>query len=1406
MTDSQFDKIISIDNLRKAWIKVHQYAKTDEIFYDEYAYTTYSEHLEARLQDLSRELRDGIYRPSYLRYTKIPKGAGERRIYFLTPKDSIVIQAVINVIGPDFEANFIKESFGNRLNINSHESKDAYENWQEKYSEYVSVVRGFTSIGLSGWYLITDIENYYPSISKEWLIGLFRAKIDNSTFRLVELFLNIEALGDDEKEEIVKGIPPGPIYSHFFANIYLDEFDHLAQKLTLGYARYVDDICFVCNSEEAIDNAKMALLNYLERWGQKFKEKDKTVKRSIVDIEPLLDHTRKMKYATRLDIVETYEESAEDVSTVGATEKPFFRLYKIADREGDLNRLVEEAGVVLSLLKRSGADDLADVIYSLLETHPVRPSTLKAALVYLLEIENNNPSEKFRQFFLEDSHIKVPYISTVFLRLLSSFKWSDNIARDIIYLYIKDAHYLVRGNAYIALKSIGVVLDVDSFSTLLSQEKSVYAKERLIDCYPCVNGTVEKLELTEYLNHEVLSIATIRSYIQLIEQEKIGRDLINTVWAIIKDHRLKLEFYMYLYFIAATQDFLWLAKELLVHDDDHHLVIIIRPVVLEVINKLTLNTEIIKLHQFAEHLKQLGFMKEALIGYFQVASSSPEIKFPEEINKAVEVIERETGSPEWINDPKSSRYLYRHEANDTDYLCQYIEFNKQNRGLLEIISLERIKSGGFDSYEVWGKYLTGLSDAKILPKIHLGKYSETQFSCFYEFPVEYLPLSEILSDETVIASLSQSNIFQLGQDLLESIKQSGTAKFTIHSLDPFSILWSPITGKHFFIGIGASLSAGKYYCSVPGCKNASSDSEIGIASTVLNFGLLMYQLLVKHCPIVDVFSTTSKYSSVKLFDLLKELDVLPHYKMILGRLLNSDPGKRYGKISDLASDFKQANHFRKIIEKSPDLRDDEKTLVILMDFVTFRLRIISRNPTMNSNSTLTSASRMIDELANVIQYLPNNMTNLWSVGLEDKARFVEFPADSKTRKLSPEGKRLLDIAYGWEKIHRFKTSHLDQLTALPRLFLYRVLAIESLATFVGILANLNEEQYSSFQSQLTKFSETLDALFIPDENEKEIILRTTFQDYPLTITKKDLLDLQRMPRWIKSKGNLSEFIPTLRILGIFLVIISYQVKVIVDSDSKLTTSPILKNKVDDVSKLIWVLLKSLPSLDDQIRNFHSICSDDAQDHNLVESDVWLRFVDFLEFISILNPAKRKSAQVYSYQVKNYRNEADGLLEFISFRKHSLPFDTKETFISGNPALIDPDILRPVLVDVIKLENHSTKPSSVFAPLGKFTELPFKKRRIALFDIVKFANKSKDVYKAAQYLCSALIGIAIWFLAESINQTISGSPQPVISATSAIVSAIFTGIFTENAKKFINMVNPEDNDLLIRDKRNHNIKG
>ena len=67
-----FGRIGALSNLRSAWIKARHYARTEEFYFDAYAYDLFEGRLEANLAALQDELLGGTYEPRPLQQLVIP--------------------------------------------------------------------------------------------------------------------------------------------------------------------------------------------------------------------------------------------------------------------------------------------------------------------------------------------------------------------------------------------------------------------------------------------------------------------------------------------------------------------------------------------------------------------------------------------------------------------------------------------------------------------------------------------------------------------------------------------------------------------------------------------------------------------------------------------------------------------------------------------------------------------------------------------------------------------------------------------------------------------------------------------------------------------------------------------------------------------------------------------------------------------------------------------------------------------------------------------------------------------------------------------------------------------------------------------------------------------------------------
>lgn len=485
-----FEELTSIDNLRKAWVRAEYYARTQDVFYDGYAYRRFDSYLETNLRIVQHELSQGIYEPNPLRYVMIPKDDDHRKVYFASPRDSTVIQAIINVVGPMFESRFVSSSLGNRLNIDEVGSDSPYRRWQDQYNEYVTIIRSFLNMGPDAWYLITDIEDFYPTIAIGRLLGILAQTIsDERILQLLQIVLRIEAANQDNVLEPVSGLPPGVIHSHFLSNVYMAEFDDIAVRQSGRYVRYVDDICMVFGSRAALDNGESVLVNYLSQLGHQL-HPGKTLKRPIHDWRPLIEHSSKMKYATQLDLEELLDAGEDELATVSDAQRYFGKLYQFADRGGDIDNLVQEAASIVIQLKQLEAQNVADIALSLLETIRLKPSALRVVLSALLNEELPHFSERFRNL-IEKNTNDYGYFRTVFLQLLPHFATSASDLKELlISQFTSDQNYLVRAGTYYTLALLAnrgaFQISADELRTLRENEDSSFSLGPLVYCYSAV--------------------------------------------------------------------------------------------------------------------------------------------------------------------------------------------------------------------------------------------------------------------------------------------------------------------------------------------------------------------------------------------------------------------------------------------------------------------------------------------------------------------------------------------------------------------------------------------------------------------------------------------------------------------------------------------------------------------------------------------------------------------------------------------------------------------------------------------------------------------------------------------------------------------------------------------------------
>jgi retron-type reverse transcriptase len=249
-------QIIEFENLLQA----ARQAQKGKRFRDNVLEFNYN--LEQELAQLKLELEAKKYQPGAYKTFEIfePK----RRMISAAPyRDRVVHHALYKIIVPIFERTFIADTYANRVGFGTHRA-----------------LRRFTKFARSSRYILQcDIRKYFPSIDHELLKTLLRRKIkcadtlwlidtiiDNSNPQ--EPILN-HFSGDDLLTPLQrrKGLPIGNLTSQFFANVYLNGFDHFVKEelKSSKYVRYVDDFALFSDDREFLAEARPAIEKYLAK-------------------------------------------------------------------------------------------------------------------------------------------------------------------------------------------------------------------------------------------------------------------------------------------------------------------------------------------------------------------------------------------------------------------------------------------------------------------------------------------------------------------------------------------------------------------------------------------------------------------------------------------------------------------------------------------------------------------------------------------------------------------------------------------------------------------------------------------------------------------------------------------------------------------------------------------------------------------------------------------------------------------------------------------------------------------------------------------------------------------------------------------------------------------------------------
>jgi len=209
----------------------------------------YEEGLDERIGKLWDAVQSGRYRALPSRRVYIPKADGKQRpLGIAALEDKIVQQAVVTVLTPIYEANFLGFSYGFRPGRNQHQALDA-------------VVVGMQTRRVN-WVLDADIKAFFDTVDHAWMMRFLEHRIgDTRVLRLIRKWLTAGVVENGEQIEVRVGTPQGAVISPLLANIYLHYvFDLWTHQWRRRHARgdvmivrYADDSVLGFESKAEVD-------------------------------------------------------------------------------------------------------------------------------------------------------------------------------------------------------------------------------------------------------------------------------------------------------------------------------------------------------------------------------------------------------------------------------------------------------------------------------------------------------------------------------------------------------------------------------------------------------------------------------------------------------------------------------------------------------------------------------------------------------------------------------------------------------------------------------------------------------------------------------------------------------------------------------------------------------------------------------------------------------------------------------------------------------------------------------------------------------------------------------------------------------------------------------------------------
>ena len=200
--------LVDIDWLKEAYRRTR---KDGAVGVDGVTTAEYEQDLEGNLQRLLDRAKSGTYRAPPVRRVHIPKGGSStetRPIGIPTLEDKVLQRAVVMLLGPIYEQDFLDCSYGFRPGRSAHQALESL--WKQ------------TMDCQGGWMLDVDVRTFFDNLDHDHLRTFLQQRVrDGVLLRLIGKWLKAGVMEDGSVSYPDTGSPQGGVVSPLLSNVFL---------------------------------------------------------------------------------------------------------------------------------------------------------------------------------------------------------------------------------------------------------------------------------------------------------------------------------------------------------------------------------------------------------------------------------------------------------------------------------------------------------------------------------------------------------------------------------------------------------------------------------------------------------------------------------------------------------------------------------------------------------------------------------------------------------------------------------------------------------------------------------------------------------------------------------------------------------------------------------------------------------------------------------------------------------------------------------------------------------------------------------------------------------------------------------------------------------------------------------